>query len=448
MASSTDLLARQRAPKEDGASDLKEPGLSERKIVTSELESILSSPFFRTTRRSKQFLEYVVRYKLEGHPEPLKERTIGADLFQRPAGYATGEDAVVRVQAGEVRRRLEQYYHSAPSLPIVRIDLPVGSYTPEFIWTQNAPSVPLAPQPSPPPALPVLLAEDVTRRRRTWPLWALLGIVVVLVPALLFAFLHRQKAPKSALAAFWSPAFTTSEPILICLAEPVVYRPDAPLYQRHAPPGKFKTEAERLAEPPPLKAGDTLTWRDMSEYPEFGVARGDAYAAIQLSLMLNQIGKQSQTRIGNNYSFEDLRSFPAIVVGAFNNRWTMQITSNLHFTFFEDGANQVIREQGSSGRAWRIRYVSSETGAPIAEDYGLVTRLMDSRTGQFVVTVAGITSDGTQAASEFVTGKDDLEKALRNAPPGWDQKNLQIVVRTTVTDSIPGPPQVVATYFW
>jgi len=42
----------------------------------------------------------------------LKERTIGTEIFQRKAGYATGDDPVVRVQAGEVRRRLEQYHHT------------------------------------------------------------------------------------------------------------------------------------------------------------------------------------------------------------------------------------------------------------------------------------------------------------------------------------------------
>src|SRR5580698_3555405 len=107
----------------------------EKEAVLRELEAILSSPFFRTSNRSKQFLAYVVQHTLEGNHEPLKERTIGAKLFQRPAGYATGDDPVVRVQAGEVRRRLEQYHHAAVSQSPVRIELPIGSYAPTFQWT-------------------------------------------------------------------------------------------------------------------------------------------------------------------------------------------------------------------------------------------------------------------------------------------------------------------------
>ena len=78
--------------------------------VLQELQRILASRYFRSAGRSRQFLQYVVQQKLEGHLELLKERTIGTEVFQRSPDYATGDDPVVRVQAGEVRRRLEQYY--------------------------------------------------------------------------------------------------------------------------------------------------------------------------------------------------------------------------------------------------------------------------------------------------------------------------------------------------
>jgi hypothetical protein len=157
------------------------------------------------------------------------------------------------------------------------------------------------------------------------------------------------------------------------------------------------------------------------------------------------MGKESQVRIGAHYSFADLRNSPAIVVGAFNNRWTMQMTSNLHFAFVEEGGQGLIREQGPMGRAWRPK---RGPRGEVTEDFGVVTRLLNSKTGQFVVSTAGILSDGTQAAAEFVSSSGYLEEALRTAAPDWVKKNLQFVVQTTVTDSVPGPPQVVAIYTW
>jgi hypothetical protein len=78
----------------------------------------------------------------------------------------------------------------------------------------------------------------------------------------------------------------------------------------------------------------------------------------------------------------------------------------------------------------------------------VVTRLLDSKTGKFVVAVAGIQSYGTAAAGELISNTEYLEKALRMAPPDWSRKNLQIVLQTTVTDSVAGPPQAVAIYTW
>src|SRR5215469_4607647 len=103
-----------------------------RRQVQLELERVLTSPSFRGSMRSKEFLQYVVHHQLEEVPEPLKERTIGTEVFHRPPGYATGEDPVVRVQAGEVRRRLDLCYKSEPNSSQVRIELPLGSYSPVF----------------------------------------------------------------------------------------------------------------------------------------------------------------------------------------------------------------------------------------------------------------------------------------------------------------------------
>src|ERR1019366_4542597 len=108
----------------------------EKESVLRELAAILNSPIFQPSKRGQQFLSYVVHHRLDGNHDRLKERTIGVDLFQRPVAYATGDDPVVRVQAGEVRRRLEQYYQANPNSSEVRIELHVGSYTPEFKWVR------------------------------------------------------------------------------------------------------------------------------------------------------------------------------------------------------------------------------------------------------------------------------------------------------------------------
>ena len=63
---------------------------------------------------------------------------IGAEMFGRPIGYDTANDAVVRVKATEVRKKLAQFYRETAVPPPLRIDLPSGSYVPQFNWSPAA----------------------------------------------------------------------------------------------------------------------------------------------------------------------------------------------------------------------------------------------------------------------------------------------------------------------
>jgi hypothetical protein len=411
--------------------------------VLQELDRILASRYFRSAGRSRQFLQYVVQHKLDGHVEQLKERTIGTEVFQRSPGYATGDDPVVRVQAGEVRRRLEQYYQTASGDSLITIRLPVGSYSPTFEWPASAVSAVVLPTPISAPA-PVL--PQTKLRIRPWIL-ATVCVALVLAAGLLFVTLQHPARKQTTMDEFWSPVFATQQPVIICLAKPVVYLPSAGLYERYARthPGTFETEVERYNHPLPLDPKEKLVWGDMGINREFGVAVGDTYAGVSLSGLLGKIGKPSQLRIGSNYSFEDLRDSPAVIVGAFNNRWTMQFMANLHYIFVEKDGKFMIQEQGPGGRVWQPDVTNAKEQK---SDFAIVARLLDSQTGQFAITVAGVTGTGTQAAAEFVSNSAYLEKGLGSAPAGWQKKNMELVLQTTITDSTPGPPHVVAAYYW
>src|SRR5207253_899118 len=88
-------------------------------------------------------------HALAGRFDSLRERMIGAQMFGRPVGYDTANDAVVRVKATEVRKKLAQFYLEAAKPPPVRIELPPGSYVPKFHWE----SVAQGPSEARPPAL-------------------------------------------------------------------------------------------------------------------------------------------------------------------------------------------------------------------------------------------------------------------------------------------------------
>jgi hypothetical protein len=297
-------------------------------------------------------------------------------------------------------------------------------------------------------ALP-LLTETKPSTPKHKPFFLVLsavGLIALAGSALIGSNLYRARTHQSVLQRFWAPALSSPEPLLICLAKPSLYLPSVKLYQRHSKtPDKFLDQFQRLSQKPDLQPDDKLVWSDMVELPDYGVAAGDVYTAVRLSSLFGQIGKENQVRIGGNYSFEDMRNAPAVIIGAFNNRWTMQMTSNLHFSFASENAQPFIREEGPKGRRW---YSKLDSNGRAVEDYAVVTRLLNSRTGQFVVIVAGIKSYSTQAAGEFVTSPDYLQAGLQSVSPDWEKRNMQIVLQTPVTDGLPGSPQVVASYVW
>jgi hypothetical protein len=82
------------------------------------------------------------------------------------------------------------------------------------------------------------------------------------------------------------------------------------------------------------------------------------------------------------------------------------------------------------------------------EDYAIVGRLIDSKSGQFVLIAAGLTTFGTQSAAECLVEPGCIASLTAQAPSAWTSKNIQAVIHTKILGNTPGPPRVVASYVW
>src|SRR5260370_30561673 len=102
--------------------------------LRSHLDEIINGAAFKGSHRCQAFLKHVVELALHGDPADLRERSIGVALFGRSATYDTADDAIVRVTASDVRKRLLQHYGNTGANSKFRINLPSGSYVPEFCF--------------------------------------------------------------------------------------------------------------------------------------------------------------------------------------------------------------------------------------------------------------------------------------------------------------------------
>ena len=106
------------------------------------LRSVLASGAFATSRRSREFLSYVVTERLAGRGDRLSERTVGRRALGRDADFDGRWDSSVRVRATRVRASLAAYYAREGAMDAIRIELPPGRYAPEFVRAGGGPPPP------------------------------------------------------------------------------------------------------------------------------------------------------------------------------------------------------------------------------------------------------------------------------------------------------------------
>jgi len=400
--------------------------------VRLQLERILRSPAFRGSKRCQDFLQYVVDHSLSGDIDRLKGRTIGVDVLGRDPEYDSSEDAIVRVKANELRKRLAQYYVETGHSEELRIEIPPGSYVPEFhpvgpVETVLPPAVDV-PQPS------------VFRRRR----W-LLAVAVVAVAIPVTAFVRWFGSPASSpLDQFWAPVLASRRPVLICSGHPVVYFLSRRVHERYRQQHRVDPASGPYVIE--LDPSETVEGRDIVPVRDQYVGVGDAMAAAMLHGLFARKDKPAQIRFGNDISFSDLRNSPAVLIGAYSNRWTLQMTDRLRFVFVLVDGVKAVEDRSVKGRRWALPNIAPDGKTP--EDYAIVSRVFDSQTGELLISAAGITQYGTRAAGEFLTSEALMAAAVAQASPDWYNRNFQAVLRTRIVGETPGQPEVVATHYW
>ena len=100
--------------------------------VRQQLQRIVESDVFRRSARMERFLMVAADRTLMGHPEELKEYTLGRDVFNRGENYDPRMDSIVRVEAQRLRRKLREYYESYGRNDPIIVEFQAGSYVPRF----------------------------------------------------------------------------------------------------------------------------------------------------------------------------------------------------------------------------------------------------------------------------------------------------------------------------
>jgi hypothetical protein len=404
----------------------------DRPAVLAQLERILANSLFKHSRRYPNLLRYVVERTLEGNAAELKERTLGIEVFGREPNYDTNLDPVVRTTAAEIRKRLAQYYQDPNHEFEPRIDLPLGSYAAKFHAAAERPA-PAAVIPIAPPADPVVVPlppAPVARSRRT--IHVAVSVTVAAVAVLLAGV--RFWPVRSALDRLWSPVLESPSPVLLCVGQ----RPFV---------GFSTTEPKSAPDAAPNSAAPQTTLYQLYYQGSQNVAIADVITLGRLSGLLQAKGKPYHIRGESSTTFEDLRDGPVVLIGAFNNDWSMRLMGPRRFSFERDGDTFWIKDsQNPADRSHAVNYAMPYL--QVTEDYALISRVLDPVTERMVILAGGLTGYGTMAASEFLTNPEHMEAMAAQAPANWARKNVQVLISTKVINGKSGPPKALIAHFW
>lgn len=426
-----------------GASTIGLPDLSveHQQMVQETLQSILDSPQFCKSKRYPALLEYAVHNTLEGNSGALKERIIGIAVFGRPSNYDPGTDPVVRIAAGEVRRRLTQYFSEHPESP-VRIDLPIGGYAIELhfrpqpqrrtsIQNTHATASTDPDCVEIPSAANVPHATEIPRThgwtaayhwdRRRWTA-GLAAAALVLAAAGIGIWTSVQQRHRQ---EFWWPVLHGGQPPMVVVGRR----------------GQVYTTGASGAQPVTVAPNP-------SEWPT--LAMDDVVVVAQTCNLLREYKHDCSVVSSPSTTLENLRGKTIISIGGFNNNWTQNLLAPLRYGFqLNEKKNRLIVDRQSSGYIPVVEKDTGDvTGLQSDTDYALIGRFHSDITGGMVVIIAGFGPAGTDGAGQFVFSPSSVSQLMVRAPKDWKGVNFEAVLQMDVVKSNPHPAKVIAAQFW
>jgi hypothetical protein len=410
------------------------------KAVLEELNNILSSHQFKNSKRYPALLSHLVHKMLEGETDQLKERTLGIEVFGRDPDYDTNQDPIIRVTAAEIRKKIAQFYHERGKKSRLQIDLPLGSYIPEFRRFDISPTLPSDDsQPTDSSGNGIRatgerekgFAESQGNICDAHPqaLWSLTKSHVAWLVAFTIAsvcigvYALNGHVVHSASDEFWTPLLNSPGAVLAVI------------------PTSLRANDGSSSE------GNPVAVVSSSHGPYSNISVCDAIALSRFSSLLGRHSKPFDIKEANLTSLVDLHERSAILIGALNNQWTMRLTEPLRFHFsIEPSSVRIVDSENLGNRNWIVDY--TQRYAYAVHDYAIIARYKDQTTGGNIIVIAGIGAHATQAASEFVGTSKGLEQIQHVAARGWEEKNLELIVETDIINGDSGPPRLIATTTW
>ena len=432
-----------------------------------QLDRLLQSRTLQGSENLQSFLKYIALKSINESTDQLKEYTIATEVFGRK-NFSPRGDSIVRVQASRLRQKLHEYYSTEGKADRVLIELPKGHYITVFsrlggeeakvegVKIEPLPLQLVAGNPGQGPFQRTDERVVTTPPERKWVIVLAVVLVALLSIATPLAISHinlRQQVREAAsqirvdrFGMVWEPFLQNSDQTLMILSNPAVYRLTNPkdteaVLKNSIPitPGQASHVNAAVGDKFMVKhsAGRLVLCTD--EY----TGMGEAIGLARITELFRSAGRSALLKQSRTVSPEDLRNYNVVLLGSvWVNEWAGKPPIREVFTYSASGAIENLAVRPGEEREYGPKF---DEDGKLVEDYGLITVKPNFQFRNTVMVLAGLHSEGTQAAAEYVTNPDYLNTlndrlrqfSARGNPPKYYQALLKVAVEngmpTTIT---------------
>jgi hypothetical protein len=390
------------------------------------IERIAGSAQFRRSARLRDFLLYVGHKSLEGGSPDIHEQEIGARVFGRPESYDRSQDNIVRVNATELRKRIELYFASEGADESLILQIPRGGYKPHYSWR------PVASEPILGSSILAPLQEhDAAHARnpeehtpsalsqtslRAHVIWASVSLSLALICGLLLrqnAAMHKSFSSSEdgpAVIEFWKDFLAFHQTTDVVLPDD-----SASLIQDITKEPISLGDYLNRDYMRQIQASRVSTDRKLDLNEVFGhnlVTFGGVRAAQEVLASMPG-ASPTHTSFSRYFAADSLKHDNVILVGGRKaNPWVYLFNDQLNFItdFKYDGEHSgslVTNRNPTTGEL--AAYFPTGDGNRM-EGYSVLAYLPNpSHTGNAII-LAGTDSDATDAAAEFLASEEQMQK--------------------------------------
>jgi len=450
------------------------------------VDRIAGSVELRRAARLRSFLLYVCEQSLKHGSSAIHEQEIGSAVFGRPAAYDTGIDNIVRVNATELRKRLEHYFTEEGVSEEILLEIQRGSYTPVFrrrllptsasattapsrndpaqvdtvltVWDASSRGTVETPQPAAEtmartaPAGESSASPDIratASQRPRFPLWQSLSLALLLACAWLGWQVHlltERVEPwrrEPALRAFWQEFFQSGSNTDLVLADTSFALAEDMLQRPISLTDYLNYNYKHFADAPNLSEAQR---RDLAMVLERNNGSIADFRVGQQILALNSSDPQQPAlKFAREYTPGAAKRNSLILIGSQqSNPWVGLFAGRLNFDPEYDSAQRlpyIVNRSPQPGEA--AMYPAPKNNDPAGISYAVIAFIPNVSGKGRTLIIAGCDSQATGAAGDFITSEDALATLEQKFPKGRIPY-FEVLLRTSQLSGTPLRGEVIA----